>query len=179
VDYWIWGGGQWVNRWHASGSDTLACVVSISCASVMVLTYLTYAFQTNRSLKYVENQTFRKHLIELRNVVLMCSVIHFLTMVLYWFVPYFYVTSLLVVIHITQVCVLISRKQNVLAIQEHTQGKAAEEQIEEIWVVIQKAQSSELKNRFSTLCNSLEEIFERNPASSSEIERQGSEAASE
>lgn len=127
--YWWDGAGAWMNRWHCTNQDAVAAIICSSATMIMFLQYVRYAWQSHKSLSTVKESHFRSHLIDLRNVFLMCGVIHFIGSAVCWVLPVYYVIAALMILNTLQTEGLIRSKKMVHAIQQHVLGTEAVEQV--------------------------------------------------
>jgi hypothetical protein len=102
--------------------------------------YVVYALQTHAAFKLVLENHFRQHLEDLRNVFILCGTIHVVSSVVCWFIPLYYVVSCMLILNCWLTAHLVKSKSAILAIQSHTRGLAAEEQLENVRRVIHEEQ---------------------------------------
>lgn len=140
-----------MSRWHCTGFDFLACTVCIAATLLMLGLYWVYARQSHVGLRYVKASAFRDHLVESRNVFLVCGMIHALTSIVSWFMPIYYLAAAAMVFNSWQTWSLIRTKKATLAIQQQTAGLQTAEQIAEVERVVRQAQISGLDETLGKL----------------------------
>lgn len=155
--YWIDGDGAWMARWGCSGHDIVAAAFCIVSTVILFATYVLYARQNHQAVKLLQNSLFRSHVIELRNVFLLCGAIHVISSVLSWWKPLYYVTSISMLFNSWQCWTLTRSKKQILAIQQHTRGVAAEQHLEDVRQIVLAAHA---EGMHGTL-NKLQQVLDR------------------
>lgn len=128
--YWFDGDGQWMNRWCCTGHDSLLFWVMSSLTIAMFGLYVYYAMQSHFATRSVKECHFVSHLKSLRNVFLLCGLIHVINSVLSWWIPIYYSICVLMVVNIWQCVNLVLRKSEIIAIQKHIEGEHAVQVVE-------------------------------------------------
>lgn len=155
--YWLHGDGQWMTRWHCTNHDFMLAAFSIGSTSIMFLMYCMYAFRNQQALKFVKESNFRTHSRQLRNVFVMCGLIHVCNSVGAWFIPLYWVIVALTIANVIQCHGLLASKKEILAIQRYVRGEQAIQQVENAIDLIHRRDRQNLE---ATL-NQLEAIFTR------------------
>ena len=151
IQYLIYGGGQWMDRWTCTGNDLPLMLFSMFSCLLMFGHYVVYAIKNHQTLKYVKESHFRQHLLELRNVFVVCGTIHLISTVFCWFFPVYYIISALMLFNTLQMVWLLRSKKETLAIQQHTAGLQATEMIVDIKKIVYEVHAENLKDTLTKL----------------------------
>lgn len=122
--YWITGEGGWAPKWEYTNHDIWLAVVSILANLWMGWEYYRYASACGAMCYRMSDGIEKTHMLQLRRVFLQCVVIHAGMGVLLWWLPAYWLLTVLVVINAKQ-----TRRLNTTKIQmlrAISQGSVAE-----------------------------------------------------
>lgn len=152
---WLWyfinGNGRYMNRWHCSGEDAALLSAQVLSCTTMVGLYVFYGRQNRTAMRIVKESHFRTHLASLCNVFLLCGAIHTLSSIATWVWPCYWFIVAAQLLNGWLTFSLVREKQVLLAIQEHTDGVLAAQQLEDAITRVEEIKTERLVERLNQL----------------------------
>lgn len=129
LEYLLWGGGAWANRWQCTNHDTVLAVVSILGCLWMLWGCGRYVWAAS---KQSSPRGLTEHNRQLRWVFVQMAAINAVMMLLVWIWPAYYVAAMLCWLNANQISKLTRAKLVELADEEINDGRRAREKLRKV-----------------------------------------------